>query len=95
MPIEWQVNLSHFHPGHMSTGNRNQRRGASVLLEVLKSEGARYVFGNDSQWSAWWEAIPIEKAGDLFKLRWRNNPTKAPPITRSRFELALICSDAA
>jgi benzoylformate decarboxylase len=30
----------------MSTENRNQRRGAAVLLEVLKSEGARYVFGN-------------------------------------------------
>src|ERR1700733_10379966 len=26
--------------------NRNQRRGAAVLLEVLRSEGARYVFGN-------------------------------------------------
>jgi hypothetical protein len=44
--------------------------------------------------SAWWEAIPVEKAGDLFKLRWRNNPTNAPPITRSRYELALICADA-
>jgi NAD(P)-dependent dehydrogenase (short-subunit alcohol dehydrogenase family) len=50
---------------------------------------------DDSQWSAWWEAIPVEKAGDLFKLRWRNNPTNAPPITRSRYELALICADAA
>ena len=30
----------------MSTENRNRRRGAAVLLEVLKSEGARYVFGN-------------------------------------------------
>jgi hypothetical protein len=50
---------------------------------------------DDSQWSAWWEAIAVEKAGDLFKLRWRNNPTNAPPITRSRFELALICSEAA
>ena len=26
--------------------NRNQRRGAAVLLEVLRSEGTRYVFGN-------------------------------------------------
>jgi benzoylformate decarboxylase len=26
--------------------NRNQRRGAAALLEVLRSEGARYVFGN-------------------------------------------------
>ena len=26
--------------------NRDQRRGAAVLLEVLTSEGARYMFGN-------------------------------------------------
>jgi hypothetical protein len=26
--------------------NKNQRRGATVLLEVLRSEAARYVFGN-------------------------------------------------
>jgi hypothetical protein len=50
---------------------------------------------DDSQWSAWWEAIATEKNGDLFKLRWRNNLTNAPPITRSRYELALICADAA
>ena len=50
---------------------------------------------DDSQWSALWEAIAIEKNGDLFKLRWRNNPTNAPPITRSRYELALICADGA
>jgi hypothetical protein len=50
---------------------------------------------DDSQWSAWWEAVPVENAGDLFKLRWRNNPTNAPPITRSRYALALICADAA
>jgi benzoylformate decarboxylase len=33
----------------MSTENwndRNQRRGAAIVLEVLRSEGARYVFGN-------------------------------------------------
>src|ERR1700722_19447899 len=28
------------------SNNRNQRRGAAVLVEVLRSEGARYVFGN-------------------------------------------------
>ena len=26
--------------------NKNQRRGAAVLLEELRSEGVRYVFGN-------------------------------------------------
>lgn len=48
---------------------------------------------DDSPWRAWWEAIPLEKAGDLFKLSWRDHAS-IPPITRPRFELALICPDA-
>jgi hypothetical protein len=51
---------------------------------------------DDSQWGAWWEAIPVEKAGDLFKLRWREKyAANVPLITRPRFDLALICPDAA
>ena len=43
---------------------------------------------------SWWEAIPVEKAGDTFKLRWRDYSTMSP-ISRDRFALALICPDAA
>jgi hypothetical protein len=43
---------------------------------------------------SWWEAIPVEKAGDTFKLRWRDFSTVSP-ISRERFALALICPDAA
>ena len=43
---------------------------------------------------SWWEAIPVEKAGETFKLRWRDYSTM-PPISRDRFALALICPDAA
>jgi len=51
---------------------------------------------DDSQWGAWWEAIPVEKAGDLFRLRWREKyAANVPLITRPRFDLALICPDAA
>ena len=51
---------------------------------------------DDSQWGAWWEAIPVEKAGDLFKLRWREKyAANVPLITRPRLDLALICPDAA
>jgi hypothetical protein len=51
---------------------------------------------DDSQWAAWWEAIPVEKAGDLFKLRWREKyAANVALIKRPRFELALICPDAA
>jgi hypothetical protein len=44
---------------------------------------------------AWWEAMTVEKAGDVFKLRWREK--YAPDvglITRPRFDLVLICPDA-
>ena len=50
---------------------------------------------DDSQWGAWWEAIPVEKAGDLFKLRWREkHAANVPLITRPRLDLALIYPDA-
>ena len=48
---------------------------------------------DDGPVRAWWEAIPIERAGDGFKLRWRDYAA-VPPITRQRFALALICPDA-
>ncbi len=50
---------------------------------------------DDSQWAAWWEAISVDKAGDSFKLRWRDNEANVPLITRPRLDLALICPDAA
>jgi hypothetical protein len=50
---------------------------------------------DDSQWGAWWGAIPVEKAGDLFKLRWREKyAADVGLITRPRLDLALICPDA-
>ena len=54
-------------------------------LVLAKSEGP---------WSSWWEAVPVEKVGDEFKLRWRDGVNKSPS-TRPRLELALICPDAA
>jgi hypothetical protein len=51
---------------------------------------------DDSQWGAWWEAIPVERAGDLFKLRWREkHASHVGLIARPRFDLALICPNAA
>jgi hypothetical protein len=48
---------------------------------------------DDGPWRSWWEAVPIENAGDWFKLRWRDF-SRVTPITRKRLELALICPDA-
>jgi hypothetical protein len=49
---------------------------------------------DDGPFRAWWEATPVEKAGDTFKLRWRDY-SMVPPVSRERFALALICPDAA
>jgi hypothetical protein len=54
-------------------------------LVLAKTEGP---------WGNWFEAIPIERAGDGFKLRWRDYGS-LPPVIRPRFDLALICPDAA
>jgi hypothetical protein len=54
-------------------------------LVLAKTEGP---------WANWFEAIPIERAGDGFKLRWRDYAS-LPPAIRPRFDLALICPDAA
>jgi hypothetical protein len=53
-------------------------------LVLAKTEGP---------WANWFEAIPIEKVGDGFKLRWRDYGN-LPPAVRPRFELALIHPDA-
>ena len=51
---------------------------------------------DDSQWGAWWEAIPVEKVGDSFKLRWRETyAANVPLISRPRLDLALLCPNAA
>jgi len=49
---------------------------------------------DDGPMRSWWEAIPTEKAGDKFKLRWRDYSTVLP-INRERFALVLICPEAA
>jgi hypothetical protein len=49
---------------------------------------------DDGPWRSWWEATPVEKEGDVLKLRWRDF-ADVPLITRPRLDLALICPDAA
>ena len=46
----------------------------------------------------WWEAIPVEKAGDLLKLRWREKYAANVPFDYDAATvrtLASICPDAA
>jgi hypothetical protein len=53
-------------------------------LVLAKTEGP---------WANWFEAIPVERAGDGFKLCWRDYRS-LPPVIRPRFDLALICPEA-
>jgi hypothetical protein len=47
----------------------------------------------DGPWRSWWEAIPTEKHGDTFTLRWRDYK-QLPMIKRARVSLALLCPTA-
>jgi hypothetical protein len=48
---------------------------------------------SDGPWRDYWEAIPIEKTGDILTLRWHDEANLAP-IARSRYDVALIYPDA-
>jgi hypothetical protein len=48
---------------------------------------------DDGPCQSWWEAIPTEKHGDTFTLRWRDHG-QLPKIARARLSLALLCPNA-
>ena len=48
---------------------------------------------DDGPCQSWWEAIPTEKHGDTFTLRWRDH-AQLPKIVRARLSLALLCPNA-
>ena len=48
---------------------------------------------HDGPRPAWWEAIAVETKDDRVKVRWRDFPA-IPPVSRARFDLALLCADA-
>jgi hypothetical protein len=86
------------HPRHDKTGVANPpANGQSLPKDWDEIDINHLVLAkDDSQWGAWWEAIPVEKAGDGFKLRWREKyAANVPLITRPRLDLALLCPDVA
>jgi hypothetical protein len=48
---------------------------------------------DDGPCQSWWEAIPTEKHGDTFTLRWRDH-SYLSKIVRPRLSLALLCPNA-
>lgn len=51
--------------------------------------GALVLARDEGPFHAWWEAVPIERTGNSFKLKWRDHGVLAP-IVRPRLQLALI-----
>jgi len=74
-----------------SAGNNSSAQSLPKdWLEI--STGHLVLAKDDGPWESWWEAIPVEKTADGFKLRWRDYG-KIPQIARPRFQLALLCPD--
>jgi hypothetical protein len=48
---------------------------------------------SDGPWRDYWEAVCVEKTGDILTLRWHDEATLAP-IARLRYDLVLIYPDA-
>jgi hypothetical protein len=89
-------------PKENSSATRKPAKTAAADHSVLKEEGVfpttwqeidigRLVLAKeDGPWRSWWEAIPTEKTGHTFTLRWRDFP-QLPTVVRNRFDLALLC----
>jgi len=86
------------HTKHDKTGTANLAANGQSLPKNWDEIDINHLVlaKDDSQWGAWWEAIPVEKVGDGFKLRWREKyAANVPLITRPRLDLALLCPDVA
>ena len=57
---------------------KSRRNGQALPKDWDEIDINHLVLAKDEgPWRAWWEAIPIEKAGDRFKLRWRDYDQRA------------------
>jgi hypothetical protein len=75
----------------------NQTTAAPQMLPKSWSEinvGHLVLAQSDGPWLDYWEAVLIDTTGDVVNLRWRDRKNLAP-ITRARFDLALIRPEAA
>jgi hypothetical protein len=48
---------------------------------------------DDGPWRSWWEAVVVERDGDVLKLRWKDCPDQSLSA-RTRLDLALLCPAA-
>lgn len=87
-------------PGTTAKQNKSVSANHSSGEQMLPKDWHEIQIGHlvlaktEGPWPGWWEAIPVEQTHDVFKLRWRDHAS-LPLASRQRFELALICPDAA
>jgi hypothetical protein len=89
-------------PKPMAIGAQNktaptQTKAAPQMLPKSWSQinvGHLVLAQSDGPWLDYWEAVPIDAAGDVVKLHWRDKKNLAS-ITRARFDLALIRPETA
>jgi hypothetical protein len=104
-----RLRLGLLYPGPVETGKSGKASSAARQDKTVETNPVDHGLPKDwdeidvnhlvlakteGPWANWFEAIPIEKVGDGFRLRWRDYGS-LPPAFRPRFDLALICPDAA
>jgi hypothetical protein len=88
--------------GNSSAQKKNEKASVAADRSGPRAEGAfptnweeidigcLVLAKEDGPSRTWWEAIPTEKSGNSFTLRWRDYP-QVPNVGRPRFSLALLC----
>jgi hypothetical protein len=84
------------------SGPTKQHKGTSTLTAAGAKElprtwaeidvGHMVLTKSDGPWRDYWEAVCVEKTGDILTLRWHDEATLAP-IARLRYDLVLIYPD--
>jgi len=71
----------------------NERRISRLPSGWNTIEKGSLVIANRRLGRGWWEAIVVERIGDMLFLRWRQHPD-SPPAVRHRSTVALIAPHA-
>lgn len=71
----------------------NERRLSRLPSDWKTIKKGSLVIANRQLGRGWWEAIVVERIGDMLFLRWREHPD-SPPAVRHRSTVALIAPHA-
>jgi hypothetical protein len=80
----------------LTAGKQKQSPATNPATELPSTGGeiaaGHLVIAHESMECGWWEAIVLERAGELLTLRYRDFPA-VPSIVRHLSAVALICSN--